>query len=65
MDKICGGAVQKKAMEDGGVLMEDYFEPDDGFHMDPDSGDIEVIMAEQEDRLREVLGPYYDLWEGK
>lgn len=44
--------------------MNDWIEPDDGFHMAPDSGSIEVVQAEQEAALREILGPYYDLWEG-
>lgn len=45
---------------------EDYFEPDDGYRIiPPDRGDFEVIMAETEAQLREILGPYFDLWEGK
>ena len=46
-------------------MKNDWIEPDDGYRQEPDSGDIEVVIAEQEDQLREVLGPYYDLWEGK
>lgn len=44
----------------------DYVQPDDGPRLiPPDRGNFEVIMAETEAQLREILGPYYDLWEGK
>ena len=45
--------------------MNDWIEPDDGYRHEPTPHPVEELVIHQEEALREILGPYYDLWERK